>query len=481
MKTNKTFVYGIFAVIIALAFVACDNGSDGGGTTHVHDYEWTVTTPATCIATGEESGVCKLDPSHTTTRKIPIDPTAHDWGEWEGTVTCTEAGTGTRVCSRSESHIEERNDLQPLGHNYKYEETTAPTCTTAGEETGTCTHDSTHTTTLSIAALGHDYQWITSSSFIEEGVETEVCSHDSSHTRGTRATAQLPITTTADWNSALAQLNGKTGSYTLTISGNIAVVGSFENNSFGTTADGSALSVTLKGSGKLYLSSQGCMLRIAANQTLIIDSEDLILEGLKNGQNSSTRDNTSSVVYVSGVFNGATANLELLNGTITGNAGTGSGGGVSLMYGTFIMYGGEISGNTASMGGGVNMYEASFTMYGGKISDNTASGNNSPDGGGVRVLGRTFTMYGGEISGNTATGSGGGVYVHDTYTTFRIVSGTIYGSNEGELSNTATNGVALYVNSGTAQRGTFSGETWNSSGTLSTTNDTISVVNGVLQ
>jgi hypothetical protein len=34
---------------------------------------------------------------------------------------------------------------------------------------------------------------------------------------------------------------------------------------------------------------------------------------------------------------------------------------------------------------------------------------------------------------------------------------------------------------GTAQRGTFSGETWNSLGSLATTDNTIRVVNGVLQ
>ena len=39
MKTNKTFAYGIFAVIIALAFITCDNGNND---THTHDYgtEW---------------------------------------------------------------------------------------------------------------------------------------------------------------------------------------------------------------------------------------------------------------------------------------------------------------------------------------------------------------------------------------------------------------------------------------------------------
>jgi hypothetical protein len=95
-------------------------------------------------------------------------------------------------------------------------------------------------------------------------------------------------------------------------------------------------------------------------------------------------------------------------------------------------------------------------------------------------------MNGGTISGNT----GGGVAVFFTvYSggrveegTFRMSNGIIYGSNEPNTSlrNTATNGAALY-NSGTAQRGTFSGDTWIRSGDLSTTNNTIRVVRGNIQ
>jgi hypothetical protein len=139
------------------------------------------------------------------------------------------------------------------------------------------------------------------------------------------------------------------------------------------------------------------------------------------------------------------------------------------------MNGGEISGNTSSSSGG-GVYVSSgtfFTMNGGEISGNTAS-----YGGGVYVSSGTFTMNGGEISGNTASyGGGGGVYVSGG--TFRIVTGTIYGSGEADTSlrNTANDGAALY-NNGTAQRGTFNGETWNSKGDLSTTNNTIKVVNG---
>jgi uncharacterized repeat protein (TIGR02543 family) len=210
--------------------------------------------------------------------------------------------------------------------------------------------------------------------------------------------------------------------------------------------------------------------------------------------------------YGGGVWTGGTFTMN--GGEISGNTASGSGGGVygSRLTmndgeisnntaaegggvtvrdnGTFTMNNGEISGNTAIRGGGGVSVDAHFIMNGGKISDNTAN-----YGGGMHMQGGSFTMTGGTISGNTAAGAalGGGVYVSNNAPS-RIVTGTIYGSNEGALSNTVTGssalGAALFLNpisAPTAQRGTFNGETWISSGTLNSTDSTIRVVNGALQ
>jgi hypothetical protein len=77
--------------------------------------------------------------------------------------------------------------------------------------------------------------------------------------------------------------------------------------------------------------------------------------------------------------------------------------------GTFIMEGGEISGNkTPTSGGGVVLIDGTFTMRGGEISGNKTT----ISGGGVAVAGGTFTMEGGKITGtNIAQGGGGGVVV----------------------------------------------------------------------
>ena len=269
------------------------------------------------------------------------------------------------------------------------------------------------------------------------------------------------------------------------------------------------IGITLKGTGvvrTVSLSSNGTMLTVDNRVTLVLDN-NITLQGQSNNNNSLVRVNSGGMLvmnngstvtgntssssssgtsYGGGVYVSRT--FTMTGGKISGNTSY-SGGGVYVGGGTFTMSGGEISGNTSEgNGGGVCMTEGNsgfaraFTIYGGKISGNSASGNRG--GGGVFVGGdrSTFTMNGGEISNNTASSDyfqGGGVF--NNMGTFRIVTGTVYGSNEGALSNIATNGAALFDNGGTAQRGTFNGSTWNSLGDLSTTNNTIRVVNGQLQ
>ena len=138
-----------------------------------------------------------------------------------------------------------------------------------------------------------------------------------------------------------------------------------------------------------------------------------------------------------------------------------SGSGVAVENkGTFIMYGGSITGNEAAWsydGGGVNVQSGGvFEMHGGTITNNVAY---LADGGGVYV-GGTFTMTGGEITGNTATvskhpgsgqghGYGGGVYVYDTGTVNISGSAKIYDNKHGEGTsasggiNHVTNNVCL--------------------------------------
>ena len=115
----------------------------------------------------------------------------------------------------------------------------------------------------------------------------------------------------------------------------------------------------------------------------------------------------------------------------------GTGCGVEVNGGTFNLYGGSITNNTAakgSEGGGVRVVcNGEFNMYGGSITGNNAKvSGNEGKGGGVRVGNYdgdgktgTFNLYGGEISDNEAE-YGSGVYVYEG--TFTMSGGKITGN-----------------------------------------------------
>lgn len=111
-----------------------------------------------------------------------------------------------------------------------------------------------------------------------------------------------------------------------------------------------------------------------------------------------------------------------------------------MVYGTFVMEGGIISGGT---NGGVWLDNVlgSFTMNGGKISGNTLS---SDYGAGVNIANGRFIMNGGEISDNTCAYSGGGVYLSGTSSTFTMNNGSITDNK----ANGANGGGGVYMDTG---------------------------------
>ena len=330
---------------------------------------------------------------------------------------------------------------------------------------------------------------------------------------GTSETRAIPSSITVrdlnGWNSALTTIRGggNSQSYTICILDDIIGVtqvysGTINTAGFGTVT---GLTVTLRGKGVLIkLDSGGNMFRLGSGQKLIIDGgltlqpadrgEAIvyvqtggILE-LKDGTLTGNSISASSTADGGGVYvddggdfimNGGEISGNVVRTSSNNNSYYGSGGGVYVNErGTFTMNGGVISGNLArtgsgspSIGGGVCVYNGTFTMNGGEIGGNFAN-----NGGGVYVYNGTFTMNGGVITGNNSTSntnsSGGGVYVSSG--TFRIANGTLY-------RNSANNGAELYLDSAVAEYGTFNGSNWRRTGYLITTNNTIRVVNGVLQ
>jgi hypothetical protein len=289
-------------------------------------------------------------------------------------------------------------------------------------------------------------------------------------------TIPLTVSNVTEWQGALTtiQNGGNNKSYAVTLTGSFTT-GGVSAPSFGTVT---GLTVTLKGTGKLYLTSQGSLLRLNADQTLIIGeagdaADNPVLEGLKNNQNGANTDNNAPAIDVGNgrlVLNRGTIQNNAISAGIGGNTG---GGGVYVNGGSFTMAGGTITGSSASVslggGGGVYVNGGSFTMTGGTVTGNSTSGGGG--GGGVRVgTNGTFEMAGGSISGNTSgglTSHGGGVFVAGG--TFNMYSGSLISGNvAGSTVLSSGDGGGVLVNSAsgtfTMYGGTISNNKANGSG-----------------
>ena len=158
-----------------------------------------------------------------------------------------------------------------------------------------------------------------------------------------------------------------------------------------------------------------------------------------------------------GVYLDPDGTFTMYDGSISGNSAAEKGGGVYMTRSTFRMLGGSVSGNKAKYGGGVYVYSGAFTLSGGSVSGNSSD----EDGAGVYTAG-TFNMTGGSVSGNFttdaavtgyATKRGGGVYA--AYV-FNMSGGTISGNTAAEYGG----GVYVILSAAcTITGGTISGNT----------------------
>ena len=158
-----------------------------------------------------------------------------------------------------------------------------------------------------------------------------------------------------------------------------------------------------------------------------------------------------------GVYLDPNGTFTMYGGSISGNSAAEKGGGVYMTRSTFRMLGGSVSGNKAKYGGGVYVYSGAFTLSGGTVSGNSSD----EDGAGVYTAG-TFNMTGGSVSGNFttdaavtgyATKRGGGVYAADV---FNMSGGTISGNTAAEYGG----GVYVILSAAcTITGGTISGNT----------------------
>jgi hypothetical protein len=167
----------------------------------------------------------------------------------------------------------------------------------------------------------------------------------------------------------------------------------YSNKTITLTSGGGMWAIALSGTGSLFTVGS------ASTEDFKFIVQDIILKGRDS--------NNAPLVKVEG---GA---LILNAGAkITGNATSGTGGGVQVSAGLFELAGGAVSGNTAGGGGGVFMEGGTFEMNGGSVNSNKSLINAETStvervachscGGGVYMGGGAFVMTGGGIRANTA-------------------------------------------------------------------------------
>ena len=254
---------------------------------------------------------------------------------------------------------------------------------------------------------------------------------------------------------------------------------------------------SLPGSGNYYLSENVTLTAahtLTGNLVLDLNGHSITVGGdadaisIPEGMTFTLTDcdGSGAITRSSGSGSGVdvdNSTFVMYGGKICNHAAT-YGGGVFLGgRSVFTMYGGEISGNTASISGGgvqVDAY-AQFNMTGGTISGNVGPATESNGGGGVFIYyGGSFTMSGdARITGNKAH-KGGGVYVCDGDSIFRMEGGTI-GGTEAADANTATLGGGVYVKNSTFTMtgGMIGGGQDNGGNTASTNGGGVYVESGV--
>ena len=118
-----------------------DKCIDGGE----HSIIWQVTKEATCISEGSQTGHCPVC-GYSVQEVIPVDNTAHDYGEWKITApTESAAGEAVKTCSRDASHtLTVELPAYTLVDDGTYDEhiiNSAPTATTEGSLTLMLEHE----------------------------------------------------------------------------------------------------------------------------------------------------------------------------------------------------------------------------------------------------------------------------------------------------------------------------------------------------
>ena len=190
---------------------------------------------------------------------------------------------------------------------------------------------------------------------------------------------------------------------------------------------------------------------------------------MNGGTISGNEGQCGTAVYLTGSSENSKAHFVMNGGSLQNNVSkryttdSTPTGAVFVKYSAeFLMYGGEISGNTTlGNGGGVAVFDelpteehgTTFKMYGGTIAGNRANGGGQSSGGGIYSFSNDVYLYGGLIQDNAAY-QGGGVYSEgnaNVYTTLHLQDALITGNTAkqgGGLWFCPTGNAELYMTNG---------------------------------
>jgi hypothetical protein len=357
MKTNKTFAYGFLTVILALAFIACDNGNPSNSQPKTYTVTFNAdngSEPTTQTVTEGNTVNKPADPSKTYTPiglYAGIPPTAFTFVEWQksdgsawnfttDTVTADVTLTA-QWTSPSKSPIDITNET---GNNIVEKAVSYVNANGGSEYT---------------LVLGENVSDVAPQTLDQDDTTLTI-------TSGGNIERKISL---GNINGSLFAVGGTSASprnVKLVINGHVTLIGREDNNN-------SLVSVIYGGN-----------LNLEGNTKLI--------------ENKSSSPG-GGIVVSGGSGTGESATVTMSeNAEISGNAGVPSAGGVYVMTnGSFIMNNNAvIKNNTANdtSGGGVRILGGNFIMNGGEIYHNTAPNS----GGGVAIgNGGTFAVLSDEV------------------------------------------------------------------------------------
>ena len=240
---------------------------------------------------------------------------------------------------------------------------------------------------------------------------------------------------------------------------------------------------SLPTSGSYYLAND---VNVASSTTL-----NGTLNLCLNGKTVTYKGSTGSVFVVKAGFTFNLYDEEGNNGVITGGKGDGSnnasypmGGNIYVVGnignpGHFNMYGGTVTGGSASQGGNVAINRSTFNMYGGVISNGTCNYSVYNQGGNVYINGfdtapGIFNAYGGTITGGK-TKNGANIYIQSKGCTFNLKNLTV---TNGSSDDNYSQGGGIYAGvscSGTLENCTFTNNSSNSGGAMYITANSVTI------